>query len=56
MWVSSGRTESGDDLMPVIWSRKPSPEEVDAAYADLYPDEQEVGGVDWMLNPVEVRA
>lgn len=46
-YVSFGTTESGDNLVPLIWDRKPKVKEVDEAYKTLYPDEyEETGGVE----------
>jgi hypothetical protein len=45
-WISYGETESGDDLKPILWDEKPTDEQVEAAYRDLYPIEfKEVGWV-----------
>lgn len=44
MWVSSGITESGDDLKILIWHHKPLNDEVNLAYKQLYPTEYEVVG------------
>lgn len=46
LWVTYGRTESGDDLTPLVWDYEPTSEQVDAVYRAQLPDEyEEVGFV-----------
>lgn len=53
-WVTFGRTESGDDLTPIIWPERPSEEAVNEAYEALYPDEfAYVGFVNWTAAEAE---
>lgn len=58
MWVSFGLTESGDDLQPIVWDKKPTDKQVDREYKKLYPDEYEhVGFVNHStLKAVECMA
>jgi hypothetical protein len=56
MYVTYGRTESGDDLPVIIWKRKPSNKKVEAAYKEHVPYEYEAGcPVSWQLDKAEVR-
>jgi hypothetical protein len=51
IWVTYGRTESGDDLQVIVWNRKPTHDEVDAAYKEIYEIEyEEVGFVNWTIE------
>lgn len=52
IWVTYGRTESGDDLEVIIWGAvKPTDEQVDGEYERLMPTEyEEVGSVNWTLT------
>lgn len=51
IWVTYGRTESGDDLDLLGWKHLPTTDEVEAAYRDLYPDEYDIiGFVNWKMS------
>lgn len=39
IWVSSGTTESGDELSIFLWETEPSRAEVEQLYRELMPDE-----------------
>lgn len=39
MWVTYGKTESGDDVQPLVWNRAPSDIEVDVIYREQLPEE-----------------
>ncbi|MBZ5882556.1 hypothetical protein [Escherichia coli] len=53
-WVTFGRTESGDALVPIIWDERPPHHVVDDAYRELYPDEYRfVGHVNWTAAEAE---
>lgn len=49
MWVTYGRTESGDGLPVLFWGDKePTAQQIDEAYYGLLPEEyDEVGFVSW---------
>jgi hypothetical protein len=49
IWLSSGRTESGDDLPIIMWDGKPSDDEVLEAYVEIY-GEEEREYISWMLE------
>lgn len=56
MYVSYGRTESGDDLPVIVWRDKPTDDAVEAAYKELMPYEYEEDcPVSWQLEEAEVR-
>jgi hypothetical protein len=50
-WVSTGNTESGDDLALIFWGpKKPLNSNVEAFYREAYHQEyEEVGFVHWEL-------
>lgn len=53
-WVTFGRTESGDTIVPIIWDTKPPEEAVNEAYEALYPEEYAyVGFVHWTAMQAE---
>jgi hypothetical protein len=53
-WVTTGRTESGDDLAILFWDCKPTQKQGDAAYKTIYPDEySEVGFVNWSADTLQ---
>ena len=55
-WVTYGRTESGDDLVPLVFLHKPTNEEVEKQYEEIYPDEyEEVGFVGWSLSSTTIQ-
>lgn len=46
VWVTTGNTESGDDLEILLWDHEPTDEEVDARYRETNEIEyEEVGFV-----------
>lgn len=46
VFVTYGKTESGDDLPLLVWRSRPHEETVDAKYRKMLPDEyEEVGFV-----------
>ncbi|MER9596131.1 hypothetical protein [Mesorhizobium sp. M0244] len=40
VWVTTGRTESGDDVGPYVWAREPSDEAVITAIDAQFGDEE----------------
>jgi hypothetical protein len=46
VWVTTGRTESGDSIGPYVWAFKPTDEQVERRLREDYPEEySEVGFV-----------
>jgi hypothetical protein len=46
VWVTTGRTESGDDIGPYAWGFEPTKEEVECRLREDWPEEfEEVGFV-----------
>lgn len=43
VYVTTGRTESGDDICPIVWGHFPEREEVDAVLAKTYALDWEAG-------------
>nr|WP_250808755.1 hypothetical protein [Neorhizobium tomejilense] len=53
-WVTFGRTESGDDIVPIIWDTQPPAHAVEEAYEALYREEYACGlGVSWTAMEAE---
>jgi hypothetical protein len=51
IWVSYGKTESGDDLTILLWDVRPTMAEVDTVYEEIYPEEyDEVGFVNFNID------
>lgn len=52
LWVTFGKTESGDDLRLIVWGiKKPTNNQVEAVYKEMYPYEyEEVGYVYWVID------
>lgn len=44
VWVTTGFTESGDKIDPVVWSREPSDFVVDSYLRAKYPEEFQAEG------------
>lgn len=55
LWVTTGRTESGDDVGPYVWGHKPTAKEVKAILRADWPEEfAEVGFVHHDTEAVEL--
>ncbi|TCR92612.1 hypothetical protein [Rhizobium sp. BK376] len=58
VWVAVGRTESGDDVGPYVWSYEPDEAEILRVMEADWPEEFEAfgddGGISWDLGSAEV--
>lgn len=54
IFISHGRTESGDEMPLVAWSQEPDGEAVIAHYKTLIPEEFEAFGDDYVGGLIEV--
>lgn len=55
VWVVQGQTESGDYIEPLVYTKKPSDEQVDDYLMDLYPEEYDAGlTIFWDMQEVRV--
>ncbi len=46
LYILTGRTESGDDIGPYVWERKPTREDINRVFLRDIPDEVEAGTCD----------
>ena len=46
LFILTGRTESGDDIGPYVWERKPAQEDINCVFLRDIPEEVEAGTCD----------